>query len=182
MNKWLILGISILVLLLFFLIIFLIISKKKIVNSTIPIEIANEKINNYLKQKYKLYKEIITFIKNNLSIKEDAFKNFLEFDAKECLQNNLIDFLDKTTYEINEYVDNYDELNKNEDFLYLKKQLYNLQLNLEATIDYYNNKIIIYNELKNNAPTSICTIFFEFMDYTAISNEKKEIARLINLN
>ena len=109
---------------------------------------SKDKINNYLKQKYKLYKQITNFIKNNLSIKEDAFQEFLEFDAKECTQSDLIKLLDKTTYEINEYVDNYDELLKNQEFLKLKRELYDIEINLEATSEYYNNKIIIYNNLK----------------------------------
>ena len=101
MNKILVLGIAILVLTIIFFIIILIISKNKINQSIIPIDMSKDKINNYLKQKYKLYKQITNFIKNNLSIKEDAFQEFLEFNSKECTQSDLIKLLDKTTYEIN---------------------------------------------------------------------------------
>lgn len=182
MNKFIILGISIFVLLIIFLIIIVVISKNKIKEAMIPLDIAKEKINDYLRKKYKLYKEITKFIKDNLSIKEDAFNNFLSFNAKECTQEELLSLLDKTTDEINEYVDNYDELLKNQDFLKLKKELYDLEINLEATSEYYNNKITIYNSLKDSAPTSICTKFFEFEDYQKVEFDKKEIARLINLN
>ena len=181
MNKFIILGISIFVLLIIFLIIIVIISKNKIKEAMIPLDIAKEKINDYLRKKYKLYKEITKFIKDNLSIKEDAFNNFLSFNAK-IPNYELLSLLDKTTDEINEYVDNYDELLKNQDFLKLKKELYDLEINLEATSEYYNNKINIYNSLKDSAPTSICTKFFEFEDYQKVEFDKKEIARLINLN
>ena len=182
MNKILILGIAILVLTIIFFIIILIISKNKINQSIIPIDMSKDKINHYLKQKYKLYKQITNFIKNNLSIKEDAFQEFLEFNSKECTQSDLIKLLDKTTYEINEYVDNYDELLKNQEFLKLKRELYDIEINLEATSEYYNNKIIIYNNLKHSAPTKLCTIFFQFEEYNPIEINKKEIARLIHLN
>ena len=182
MNNVIILIVSIIVLLILFIIIFLTIGKKKINELLIPLDISKDEINNYLKQKYKLYKEIINFIKDNLSIKEDAFENFLSFNPKECLQTELIDILDKTTYEINEYVDNYDELLKNKDFLDLKRKLYKVQVGLEATIDYYNNKISIYNKLKEKSPTSFATKFFIFDEYNDIKNEKEEISRLINLN
>ena len=101
MNKIVILGISIFVLIIIFLVISIIISKNKIKESMIPLDMSKEKINNYLRQKYKLYKEITKFIKDNLSIKEDAFKKFLDFNAKECTYEELIDLLDSTTYEIN---------------------------------------------------------------------------------
>ncbi len=182
MNKLVIFGILLVVLVIIFLIIILVISKSKISEMLTPLNIAQEDINNYLKQKYKLYKEITQFIKDNLSIKEDAFNNFFSFNSKECTPEELITLLDKTTYEINEYVDNYDELLKNKDFMKLKRELYDIELNLEATIEYYNNKLTLYDDLKNNGPTSFCTKFFEFDEYKPIKNDIKEITRLVNLN
>ena len=153
MNNIIILGIAILILLIVFIVIVLIMGKNKIRSILIPLDISKQDINEYLK-----------------------------LDAKECMQSNLIDILDKTTVEINEYVDNYEELLKNTDFMDLKRKLYNIQVNLEATIDYYNNKLITYNTLKDNGPTNFATKFFTFDDYSKIKNEKEEISRLINLN
>ena len=182
MNNILILIISIVVLLIIFLITLIIISKNKIQDELLCVEMANEDINNSLKQKYKLFKEIVEFIKNNLSIKEDAFNEFLSFNTKECDKDDLINVLDKTTFEINEYVDNYDDLLKNKDFLELKRKLYHTEMNLEAMIDYYNNKLVIYNKYKNHMPTSFATKFFQFDEYKEIMIDKKEISRLVNLN
>ena len=177
-----ILAISVAVLLIIFIIIVLIIGKNKIRSILTPLDMSKKDINDYLKQKYKVYKEMIKYIKDNLSIREEAFQNFLNFDTRECLQSDLIDMLDKTTYELNEYVDNYDELLKSSDFLLLKRKLYNIQINLEATIDYYNSKISVYNTLKDKGPTNFSTKFFTFDEYNTIKNEKEEISRLINLN
>jgi len=182
MNNTLIFAISVLSLIILFVVIILIIGRKKILEIIVPLDTSKQQINECLKQKYKLYKQIIKFIKTNLSIKEDAFDDFLRFNSKECTQVDLIRILDKTTYEINEYVDNYGELLKNQDFLNLKKELHDVQIALEATIDYYNNKIILYNNLKDTGPTSFSTKFFQFDEYNDIVNEKKEISRLINLN
>ena len=182
MNNIIILIISIVVLLLIFMITLLFISKNKITNSLTSIEIANDDINNSLKQKYVLYKEIVNFIKDNLSIKDEAFNEFLTFNLKNCPRNELIEMLDKTTYEINEYVDNYDELLKNKEFLNLKRKLYHVEMNLEATIDYYNSKLITYNDLKENGPTSFASKIYNFEEYNEAVMDKKEISRLINLN
>ena len=182
MNNIVILIISFVVLLILFLITLIIISKNKINEILTSIETANDDINNSLKQKYALYKEMITFIKDNLSIKEDAFNKFINFNRIECTKGDLINILDKTTYEINDYIDNYDDLLKNKDFLPLKIKLYNIEINLEAMIDYYNSKLIIYNDLKNHAPTSIASKLFDFPDYKETTIDKKEISRLINLN
>ena len=182
MDNILIFGILTLVLLILFLIIFLHVSKLKIREIIVPLDISCDEINALLKQKYKVYKEIIEYIKNNLSIKEEAFTDFLNFKAQECRQSELISILDKTTHEINKYVDNYDEALKNEEFINLKQKLYKIQMTLEATIDFYNNNIILYNDLKTNGPTSLASKFFQFDEYENISNEKKEISRLINLN
>lgn len=182
MNNIVILIISFVVLLIIFLITMIIISKNKINDSLSAVEISNDNINNYLKQKYALYKEIINFIKDNLSIKEDAFNNFINFDRKECNKGDLINVLDKTTYEINNYIDNYNDLLKNKDFISLKRKLYSVEINLEALIEYYNNKLVIYNDLKNHAPTSIASKLFDFPEYVETNIDKKEISRLINLN
>lgn len=182
MNNILILIISIIVLLIIFIVTLILISKNKIQEILSSIEISNDDINNSLKQKYKLFKEITNYLKDNLSIKEDAFENFLNFDSKECSRNDLIDILDKTTFEINEYVDNYDDLLKNKDFLTLKRKLYHVEMNLEATIDYYNNKLTNYNYLKEHVPTSIAGKIFSFDEYEEAKIDKEEISRLINLN
>jgi len=182
MNNILILIISFVVLLVVFIITLIIISKSQINECITSIEIANDDINNSLRQKYAIYREIITYIKDNLSIKEEAFQAFLEFDRKECSRNDLINILDKTTFEINEYVDNYDELLKQKAFLDLKRKLYHVEMNLEAMIDYYNNKITFYNDLKEKGPTSITSKLFYFEEYEKNSIDKKEISRLVNLN
>ena len=182
MNNILILIISVIVLLILFLVILIIISKNKIQDALLNVEMANEDINNSLKQKYKIFKEIIQFIKDNLSIKEEAFENFFQFNTKECQKDDLINILTKTTFEINEYVDNYDDLSKNKDFLNLKRKLYHIEMNLEAMVEYYNNKLIIYNDLKKHFPTSIATKLFQFDEYEKIEMDKKEISRLVNLN
>ena len=182
MNNILILIISIGVLLVIFLITLIIISKSKIQEGLLSLEMADDDINNSLKQKYKLFKEIVEYIKDNLSIKDNAFNDYLNFNTKECNKEDLINILDKTTFEINEYVDNYDDLLKKKDFLELKRKLYHTEMNLEAMIDYYNNKLVIYNDLKNRFPTNIASKFFQFDEYKEITIDKKEISRLVNLN
>ena len=159
----------------------IIISKNKINDSLTAIEIANDDINNSLKQKYALYKEIVNYIKDNLSIKEDAFNEFLKFNKNECAKSDLINILEKTTHEINDYITNYDELLKKKEFTELKRKLYRVEINLEAMVEYYNNKIITYNNLKSHAPTSIASKLFDFPEYIETNIDKKEISRLINL-
>ena len=182
MNNILILIISLVILVIIFLVVLIIISKNKINEELTAIEIANDDINNSLKQKYTLFKEIVTFLKDNLSIKEDAFQDFTNFNKNECAKGNLINILDKTTYEINDYVNKYNDSLKNKDFLELKRKLYRVEINLEAIIEYYNNKLNTYNDLKTHAPTSIASKLFDFPEYKETNINKKEISRLINLS
>ena len=182
MNNLVILAIFIGFLLLFFLILLFFVSKSKISESIIPIENSKQLISDSLRQKWKIYKQMIDYIKTNLSIKEDAFQNFLDFMVKECKQEDLIKLLDETTFEINKYVDNYEELNKAKDFVKLKRSLYHIQMELEAMIEYYNNKIDYYNDLKDNGPTKIATKIYEFENFDKLKLDKKEISRLTDLN
>ena len=182
MNNIVILIISIVVLIIIFIVVSIIISKNKINESLNTILVANDDINNSLKQKFAIYKEMIQYIKDNISITDDAFNDFTSFNRRECTKSDLIKILDKTTYEINEYVDKYNELLKNKDFLDLKKKLYHIELNLEAIVEYYNNKLAIYNDLKKHGPTSIATKIFEFEEFNETTIDKNEISRLINLN
>jgi len=182
MNNIVILIISIVVLIIIFIITLIIISKNKINESLNAILIANDDINNSLKQKFAIYKEIIQFIKDNINISEDAFSNFTSFNRRECTKSDLINILDKTTYEINDYILKYDELLKTKDFLNLKRKLYHIELNLEAVVDYYNSKLVIYNDLKEHGPTSIASKVFEFENFNETNIDKNEISRLINFN
>ena len=182
MNNMLILAISVFVLLVLFVIILTIISKNKINEILEAINISNDDISLSLKQKYAVYKEIINYIKDNLSIREDAFQSFLEFKRGEYTKKEIINILDKTVYEINDYVSNYDSLLKQKEFKDLKKKLYDVEINLEAVVEYYNNKLVIYNELKTHGPTSFASKLFDFEEFDEITIDKKEISRLINLN
>ena len=182
MNNIVILVISVIILLIIFLVTLIMISKSKIQEVLTSVEISNDDINNSLKQKYKIYKEMTNYLKDNLSIKENAFQNFLEFNSKECSRTDLINILDKTTFEINDYVDNYDDLLKNQDFINIKRKLYHVEMNLEAAIEYYNNKLKVYNDLIEHSPTSIASKIFSFDEYENLEINKEEISRLINLN
>lgn len=182
MNNILILCISIIILTVLFLMIIIIIGKNKINEIVVPLELSNDKINELLKQKYKVYKEMIKLIKSNLSIKEDSFLDFSKFNEKECTQEDLIDLLDKTTIELDNYVNNYNEILKNNEFLELKYKLFDIQVSLEGILKYYNNKINLYNKLKTNGPTSFASKFFVFDKYDIIENDNKDIDRFISLN
>ena len=182
MNNIIVLIILIVILIIIFAITFILLSKNQIEETLNSIEIANDDINSLLKQKFSLYKEIVTYIKDNISIKETAFEEFLEYNKREYTKNDLIEILDKTTIEINEYVDNYNDLLKQKDFIELKRKLYSIEINLEAAIDYYNEKNIIYNKQRNSGITGIASKLFSFIDYENVSIDKKEISRLINLN
>ncbi|MBR3660437.1 MAG: LemA family protein [Bacilli bacterium] len=182
MNNIGILIISIIVLIIIFLVVLIIISKNKINESLNTLLIANDDINNSLKQKYAIYKEMIQYIKDNISINDDTFNDFESFNRRECTKSDLINILDETTHELNKYVEKYTELLKNKDFLNLKRKLYHVELNLEAVVEYYNNKLVIYNDLKNHLPTSIATKIFEFENFNETIINKNEISSLINLN
>ena len=88
MNNIIILVIAIGVLIIIFLIALIIISKSKISNALISVEIANDDINSSLKQKYTIYKDIINYIIQNVSIKENTFENFLNFKIQSRITAN----------------------------------------------------------------------------------------------
>lgn len=182
MNNMIILGICIVILIILFLIFIMIIGKNKINEIIVPLDTSNQEINELLKQKYKVFKKMITLIKDNISIKEDAFSKFIKFDSKECTQSDLIRILNDTSEELNDYISKYDEILKNKDFFDLKVNLFNIQTKLEASIEFYNTKLNLYNNLKTSGPTSFATKFFVFDEYNIIIDQKKEISRLINLN
>jgi len=182
MNNLITLIILIIIILVLFIITLISLSKNKIEDNLISLDIASDDLNTNLKQKYILYKEIIKFITNNISIREDAFQEFQSLKKNDDSLKDLITILDKTTFEINEYVDNYNDLLKNKDFIDLKRKLYKVQINIESCVDYYNNKLIIYNKLKNKGITSIASKLFDFSEFEVIKTDKKEISRLINLN
>ena len=79
MNNLLILGICILILIILFLVIILVIGKNKIKEIIVPLDTSKQEINELLVQKYKVFKDMVKFIKENLSIKENAFLDFLNF-------------------------------------------------------------------------------------------------------
>ena len=158
------------------------ISKNKINEKFNTVLIANDEINNLLKQKYAIFNEIIKCIKDNNQDKEFDFQEFLKFNRKDCTKSDLIKVLDKTTIELNEYFDRNNDLLKNKKILDLKGKLYHVEINLEAVVEYYNNKLKLYNETKKHGPTSIASKLFDFSDFNETEINTQEISRLISLN
>ena len=182
MNNMIILIIASVILLIVFIILVIFIGKSKINDILLSIEMSQDKITDCLKEKYSIYKKITNFIKDNFKVKEDAFNDLFTFKRANFENEELINVLDKTTIEINEYIDIYNNILKNDDFIKLKQDLYNIQVELEAMIEYYNSKLKLYQQLRHHGPTILAGKFLKFNNYETINIDKNEISRLINLN
>ncbi len=165
--KFIIIG-GIIFIILFVLILFIIISKKKISKVDFKIEDALDYINEYLENKLNLIKESRDICKN-----KNYLDNFEDEDFSCESLFKLNDLLSEFEEKFNAELYDDEELAKNKDTIEFINKLKENNINLKASINYYNDKVKAYYDLKYTFPISFVKLFCGFKKFD-LFNEKKD--------
>ena len=145
----------------------------------IKLEEAEKNIESFLKEKYEKLIKIKPMIENEIN--EKNFLNKLEdlnIKNESYLESNkkLADYY----IELIKTIDENDKLLNNEDIEKLIEEIEDNELNLFASIKYYNDTADKFNKQLSSFPSNIIKLFFGYRKKEFYKNEKREMYEILN--
>ena len=175
MIKYIIVGIAFLVL--FIIIILFIINSKKLKELLLKIDNAEENINLILTEKYTIISKLNKFIKSQND--EEVFKDLYDTNIEELSSielNNKLATYDNIILELSEYNK---DLEYNDETIKDFEKMNKNNINRLATEKYYNDNVVIYNELIDKFPANIIERFKGLDEKELFSNKKEEMFEIL---
>lgn len=128
---------------------------------TVKIKAADTNISVLLRTKYETYNRIINIIKD--TVKTDVeFNEFDNVDVDMISNYELETLLSEYSAKINEIIDLNDRLINNEVINELKDE--SINSDLDSKIKYYNDNVILYNNLIKCFPSNIVAKIYKFKE------------------
>lgn len=128
---------------------------------TVKIKAADTNISVLLRTKYETYNRIINIIKD--TVKTDVeFNEFDNVDVDMISNYELETLLSEYSAKINEIIDLNDKLINNEVINELKDE--SINSDLDSKIKYYNDNVILYNNLIKCFPSNIVAKIYKFKE------------------
>ncbi len=147
-------------------------------------ENALSSIEVYLKKRFDLIPNLVETVKAYSSYEKETIENIIKLRSE--FYGNDKNVIDKSKLD-NEYntlitkVEAYPNLNANENFLELQKQLAKMENQIQAAIRTYNMQATTYNILIKKFPNVIVANIFKFREQ-ALFEAKAEEKQVINFN
>ena len=158
-------GVLIFFILLF--VIFIVVSRKKVSKAHKKILFALSNIENRLDDKEKI------IIKTKDLVKDEKYlKNFQDEDFERDNIHELYEFLDEFMNKFNALIIDDEELLNDKKIVKINEVMVDNEIKLDAAINYYNDLIDSYLELKSTFPINIVKIFSGFQKYKKIDIKK----------
>lgn len=149
--------------------------------SVIKIEEAENNIDLFLQRKLELLKR-----SRQVVIKELKSEDFLEqLDSDNISDLNhfeLNDLLKKTYNEFFQTLDDNEKLFKSESLVHIIDDLNSNEIDLVAAIKFYNDTVVMFNQLIVSFPSNIIRLFFGYRKKEFYSHEKREIYKILKEN
>lgn len=146
--------------------------------SLVKIEEAEANIEIYLVKKLELIKRCIPIIKDELKMKD--FLNEAEEINIELLDhfelNNHLNDISKKMFKT---IDDNDKLYKSEALVNVINEYNENEIELIATIKFYNDAVVDYNHLIVMFPSNIIRLLFGYKRKDFYSHEKREIFEIL---
>lgn len=149
--------------------------------SIIKIEEAENNIDFFLQRKLDLLKR-----SRQVVIKELKLEEFLEpLNSKTISDLNhfeLNDLLKKTYNEFFQILDENEKLFKSESLVKIIQDLNSNEIDLVAAVKFYNDTVVLFNQLIVSFPSNIIRLFFGYRKKEFYSHEKREIYKILKEN
>ncbi len=149
--------------------------------SVIKIEEAENNIDLFLQRKLELLKR-----SRQVVIKELKSENFLEQLDSDTISDlnhfELNDLLKKTYNEFFQTLDDNEKLFKSESLVHIIDDLNSNEIDLVAAIKFYNDTVVMFNQLIVSFPSNIIRLFFGYRKKEFYSHEKREIYKILKEN
>lgn len=134
---------------------------------------AEKEIDTLLQRKLELMKEVAPQIKKELNLTK--FLDSLNTIEEKNFNNiELNDFLALKYRKILQKMEQNEKLYKSEDIVSLVNMLADHEVDLYATIKFYNDTIVSYNQLIISFPSNIFALFFRYRKKEFYKQERHE--------
>ena len=137
-------------------------------------------IVNALTNKYNILLRYLDFLKNNkVEIKDEDYDKYKMINLKQPI-NKLNKQIIEMNNVVNQYMDNNEKLLKNETIININKELNDANININGGKKYYNDNLIIYNNLCNAFPSNIIAKIKKYKQKEFLDNETKEELKILD--
>lgn len=130
----------------------------------IKISEAEVNVNSALNKKFDLLNRSINIIKANTKISKDILENVIKLRSRKINDFELDKELETAEIEFNSIKQEYTSLKETEVFFKLCSSLDETNEQLIAAKLYYNDYIVIYNQLVRCFPSNILANFFKYKE------------------
>lgn len=134
---------------------------------------AEEEIDTLLQKKLELMKEVAPQIKKELDLAK-FLDSLTTIEEKNFSNIELNDFLSLKYRKILQKMEQNEKLYKSEEIVTLINTLADHEVDLYATINFYNDNVISYNQLIISFPSNIISLFLRYRKKQFYKQEKQE--------
>lgn len=149
--------------------------------SIVKMEEAENNIDLFLQKKLDLLKR-----SRQVIIKELKLEAFLEQLDSEIINDlnhfELNDLLKKSYNELFQTLDDNEKLFKSEALVHIIDDLNDNEIDLVASIKFYNDTVVTFNQLIVSFPSNIIRLFFGYRKKEFYNHEKREIYEILKDN
>ena len=161
--------------------IIIIIYHNKFKISIVKIEEAENNIDLFLQKKLESLKRASKIIKKEL--KMDEFLDEIDNEMVAELNNfELNELLTRTYNEFFKTLDDNEKLFKSESLIHIIEELNSNEIDLVASIKFYNDTVVTFNQLIVSFPSNIFRLFFGYRKKEFYTHEKREIYEILKDN
>ena len=121
-------------------------------------------IDNSLRSTYDLINRAIPIIKSNIDNDAEIFGDIVKLRSRKISNFELFRILKKASIELEGLKNTYPEIDKSDEIKKIGKQINDIDINVDNSIDYYNDNITIYNKLLKKFPSNIVATFCKYKE------------------
>lgn len=163
------------------LIIFLITIYNKYQMLIIKINKGEDYIFNSLENKYNILLKYLDFFKDNITIDEEDFEEYKLLNTKTNI-DKLNTYVNNFNNLINRYMDNNEDLYKKDTIASLNDELFNANLSINSSKNYYNNYVTKYNNQCHTFPSNIVAKIFKYKEKNIMNEDNIDGLKILNDN
>ena len=144
----------------------------------IKINKAETNISTALEKKHNILLRYQEVLKNNIKIKDEDFDRYKLLNMKISI-NKLNKEIENMNNLIAIYMDNNEQLLKNEAIININNELSDINITINGIKKYYNDTIIDYNHLIHMFPAKIISILFNYKEKEFLDEDFKEELKIL---
>lgn len=144
----------------------------------VRIEEAEENADLLLKKKKELIERCIPIIQEELKIKK-FLPEIEEIIETEMNHFEVNDRLTECYQKLFQKIDDNDKLYKSESLVSILEELNDNEVDLTASVKFYNDTVVDFNKLILSFPSNIIRLFFGYKKKEFYSHEKREIFEIL---